>query len=103
MSDAKAQQEPSMEEILASIRRIISEDADGQKPAAAAEAAPAAEPEPEQDDDILDLTDRVNDDGSVVSLHRQGDDDFPELAPSKPSFSLNEQDMAGEPDEISFD
>ena len=36
MSDAKTQQEPSMEEILASIRRIISEDADGgQKPAGA--------------------------------------------------------------------
>src|SRR5271170_7592335 len=102
MSDAKAQQEPSMEEILASIRRIISEDADGQKPAAAPEAAPPAH-EPEQDDDILDLTDRVNDDGSVVSLHRQGDDDFPELAQSKPSFSLNDQDLAGEKDEISFD
>ena len=104
MSDAKAQQEPSMEEILASIRRIISEDADGQKPAAAAEAAPPPhEPEAEPDDDILDLTDKVNDDGSVVSLHRQGDDDFPELAPSKPSFSLNDQDLAGEKDEISFD
>jgi cell pole-organizing protein PopZ len=105
MSDAKAQQEPSMEEILASIRRIISEDADGQKPAAASEAAPAPEldPEPEQDDDILDLTDKVNDDGSVVSLHRQGEDDFPELTQSKPSFSLDDQDQAGEADEISFD
>ncbi len=71
MSDAKAQQEPSMEEILASIRRIISEDADGQKQAAGSEAAPH-EPEPEQDDDILDLTDRVNDDGSVVSLQSPG-------------------------------
>jgi hypothetical protein len=99
MSDAKAQQEPSMEEILASIRRIISEDADGQKPAGP-EAAPAAPAD--QDDDILDLTDRVNDDGSVVSLHRE-DDDFPDLAGSKPSFSLNDQDMAAEKDEISFD
>jgi uncharacterized protein len=104
MSDAKAQQEPSMEEILASIRRIISEDADGQKPAAAPEAAPPPhEPEAELDDDILDLTDKVNDDGSVVSLHRQGDDDFPELGQSKPSFALNDQDFAGEKDEISFD
>jgi cell pole-organizing protein PopZ len=105
MSDAKAQQEPSMEEILASIRRIISEDADGQKPAAAAETAPPEhEPEPEgEPDDILDLTDKVNDDGSVVSLHRQGVDDFPELSQSKPSFSLSDQDLAGEKDEISFD
>jgi uncharacterized protein len=105
MSDAKAQQEPSMEEILASIRRIISEDADGQKPAAAPEAAPppSAEPDPEPDDDILDLTDKVNDDGSVVSLHRQSDDDFPELAQSKPAFSLNDHEVTGEQDEISFD
>jgi len=100
MSDAKAQQEPSMEEILASIRRIISEDADGQKPAAAPVPAPA---EPE-DDGVLELTDKVNDDGSVVSLHRQSDDDFPELAPSKPSFSLDDHEMAAaEKDEIAFD
>jgi hypothetical protein len=76
MSDAKAQQEPTMEEILASIRRIISED---DKPAddAAAEAdEPEAEPEadetvsfdaepetePEDDDDVLELTEVVSDD-----------------------------------------
>ena len=45
MSDTKAkpegQAEPSMEEILASIRRIISEDAEPAK-----EAAPAAPPPP---------------------------------------------------------
>src|SRR5581483_9062175 len=102
MSDAKTQQEPSMEEILASIRRIISEDADGQKPAAPAEAAPApagSEPEP-HDDDILDLTDKVNDDGSVVSLHG---DEFPDLDDSKPSFSLGDHERADDKDDISFD
>lgn len=50
MTDAKNQQaEPSMEEILASIRRIISEDADTAKsepPAAQPAAAPAKEPPP---------------------------------------------------------
>lgn len=48
MSD-QAAQEPTMEEILASIRRIISEDdapADGQAAAPAAEAAPESAPEP---------------------------------------------------------
>ena len=48
MSDAKDQHEPSMEEILASIRRIISEDETpepGEAPPAAA-AAPAAAPAP---------------------------------------------------------
>jgi len=49
MSDAKDQHEPSMEEILASIRKIISEDGD-------AAAAPA--------DDVLVLTDEVDEDGA---------------------------------------
>ena len=40
MSDPTTEQEPTMEEILASIRRIISEDGDeeGQEEGAAAEA-----------------------------------------------------------------
>lgn len=42
MSEDKGQQEPSMEDILASIRRILSED-DGKK---GGEIAPAAEPAP---------------------------------------------------------
>ncbi len=55
MSDS---QEPTMEEILASIRRIISEDDAPAEPAA--EAAPAPEPEPEAiEDDILELTDPI--------------------------------------------
>jgi cell pole-organizing protein PopZ len=85
MSDAKGQQhEPSMEEILASIRRIIAEDGDTAAPAAAeaagaapapapppaaapaAAAAPTA-PKPAPLDDILELTEVVEPDGSVVS------------------------------------
>ena len=51
------QHEPTMEEILASIRKIISEDApEGGAPAA--EAAPAAAPTPVQDD-VLELTHEV--------------------------------------------
>ena len=66
MSDAKSQAEPSMEEILASIRRIISEDADvGQRPAPAAPAAPsvrpAAAPAMEREE-VLNLTQRLDDD-----------------------------------------
>lgn len=62
----QAAPEPTMEEILASIRRIISED---DAPPAEAEAAPApaaiaavAEPEPEPEpvvEDVLELTQRV--------------------------------------------
>jgi cell pole-organizing protein PopZ len=100
MSDAKTQQEPSMEEILASIRRIISEDADGTKPAAAPEAA-AAKPAPADDDDILELTDRVNDDGSVESM--PGDpNDFPDLdGGDKPSFGAEKDDISFDQDEFS--
>jgi len=93
MSEAKPNAaEPSMEEILASIRRIISEDSDGaSKPAAAAAAprpvmrpaaAPAIEaprpaapapvpavPEPPaRGAEVLELTQMVGSDGSVVSL-----------------------------------
>lgn len=80
MSEEENQEEPTMEEILASIRRIISEDGDDEKPpvvdefdepapavepvkqaVSAPEPAPAPEPEPEpvfepEEEDVLDLT-----------------------------------------------
>lgn len=75
MAQTANTQEPTMEEILASIRRIISEDGEEQKPAAAAPAEPGAKPaaaaarpaskpapEPEiesEDEDVLELTDIV--------------------------------------------
>lgn len=72
-------QEPTMEEILASIRRIISEDdapADGGPPApepepepepqaAAPVFEPEPEPEPEEDDGVLELTERVESVGDL--------------------------------------
>jgi uncharacterized protein len=80
-----------MEEILASIRRIISED---DAPAAGAEAAPAPEPplaavaelapepEPEPAEDVLELTERVEKPAETV-----GDIEAyaaPEPAPAPP-------------------
>jgi hypothetical protein len=68
MSDAKGQHEPSMEEILASIRRIIAEDNDAPEAGAegeakavavAAEAAPAAAAPAAEDEDVLELTEVV--------------------------------------------
>lgn len=57
------QHEPTMEEILASIRKIISEDSTEQ-PAAEVKPAPAPEPEPlpvpEPEADILELTQEVS-------------------------------------------
>jgi len=63
MGDISA--EPSMEEILSSIKRIIAEEGDGAMAAARARRqarpAPAPQPEPEQydDEEILELSDQV--------------------------------------------
>lgn len=70
MSDAKGNQEPSMEEILASIRRIISEDGEPKdEPAAAAVNGHAAEESDE--DDALVLTDMVVGESNVVELKEE--------------------------------
>jgi cell pole-organizing protein PopZ len=66
MSDTKGQHEPSMEEILASIRRIIAEDgetAEGDKDAKVALAPEPAKPE----DDVLELTEVVEEDEAVAN------------------------------------
>jgi hypothetical protein len=79
MAEQTAENEPSMEEILSSIRRIINED-DDDKTAEAEEAAPAADEPASQDDvdamfdeagdtdagagddaDVLELTDKIED------------------------------------------
>ena len=52
MSDQNSQQEPSMEEILASIRRIISEDVD-EEGSAAEKAVEAFEAEPKIGDETI--------------------------------------------------
>ena len=78
MTDTNPESEPSMEEILASIRRIISDgdagdDAteaagpSGAVPTEAEAATTVAEPGPE--DDILDLTQMVTEQGEVVDLN----------------------------------
>ena len=94
MSD-QSSQEPTMEEILASIRRIISEDD------APAEAAPAPEPEPapvaeelEVEDDVLELTDPIEPPAPVESM---GDIDVyspePEPEPAPPSAPAPEPEQ----------
>ena len=63
------QTDPSMEEILASIKRVIAEDHRGQ-PARARRPAAAAGPEPveaERDEDVLELDDPVSEHGSLLS------------------------------------
>ncbi|MBV9970500.1 MAG: DUF2497 domain-containing protein [Xanthobacteraceae bacterium] len=62
--NAKSPSEPSMEEIIASISRIITEDKK------ANEAAPVA---PAENTEILELTEAVNEDGSVRRLVPQAE------------------------------
>ena len=68
-SSANPQHEPTMEEILASIRKIISEDqTDGAKPAAEPTPvrAATAEAQPHAQSDVLELTEEVHEEESVV-------------------------------------
>jgi len=56
MSDNKSPSEPSMDEILASIRRILAEDE---------HVVTRAPPRVRANSDVLDLTEALNDDGTV--------------------------------------
>jgi cell pole-organizing protein PopZ len=77
MSESQAQQEPSIEEILASIRRIISDDGDTGEEAAEAAPDPAATPATAPVDDVLELTERID-------LSPPGPDPEPERDPLPP-------------------
>ena len=114
MTDTTAQ-EPTMEEILASIRRIISED---EAPAAEAapvpepepveEASPALmdaapsmqEPEPQEEDEILDLTERYDAPAAetIGDLDVIAPVDEPEPEPFPTSFAEPERPAAREPE-----
>lgn len=83
MAQDKIEQDPTMEEILQSIKRIISDDdtaASGntaeETPAAPAspvmektQISPVIEPESDpENDEVLELTDMVKDDGTIVNI-----------------------------------
>jgi uncharacterized protein len=74
----KSPPEPSMEEIIASISRIITED---KKPSEPVRPAPAA------DSEVLELTEAVNEDGSVRRVTPVGDNPSTSLA--KPAAALD--------------
>jgi len=96
MSATNTQHEPTMEEILASIRKIISEDQpEPAKPAAPPplRAVPAAAPAPvveATEPDVLDLTDEVQDDIAAPQSQPQ-----PMPAPT-PLAALPENDVVFE-------
>ena len=113
MSDAKHTEEPSIEEILGSIRRIIADDDDQQAEAQTDDpvAAPTASPAAQTDDDAygtteslgrydddedsedepLELTQKVDEDGTVIDIQdttstaSDADDDIAPAAPRSPA------------------
>jgi cell pole-organizing protein PopZ len=112
------QEEPSIEEILASIRQIISDDEDETveenndievesepepepvveaKPAAAAEKPEAPKPEPEivEEDEILELTEKVDEDDAL-------DDDILPEVDEAPMGDFN-IDFDGDDDDLDAD
>lgn len=129
MAEQAAENEPSMEEILSSIRRIINEDdapaeAEAEAEPAPAAAAPEPAPEPEGNDqgaiddifgdagdddggDVLELTDRIEEpSGGTDPIVGDDDlmivdreDDFEAVVAEEPAF---EPAPAPEP-EIDFD
>jgi cell pole-organizing protein PopZ len=89
MGDISA--EPSMEEILSSIKRIIAEEGDGAMAAARARRqarpAPAPLPEPEQydDEEILELSDPVMAETETEAAPEPQAAPEPRFAPSEPT------------------
>ncbi|MEK7660675.1 MAG: DUF2497 domain-containing protein [Pseudomonadota bacterium] len=97
MSAAEAQAEPTMEEILASIRRIISED----------DAPPATEHAPSDGNDVLDLVETAPE--PAEETHVSSDFDFDALGEEEePAFAETpapepmaiDDDFGASPDEI---
>ncbi len=101
MSNAEAQaQEPSMEEILASIRRIISEDSEGAPAGEPGDDPPsAADDEPSTGDNVLELTEMVGEDGEVVSLKDEAMAEPADAAPDEAAVPEAEAAPEAAPEE----
>src|SRR5216683_3547365 len=69
MPDAKSHSEPSMEEIIASISRVIAEDIHpGDRRPGDVQLGGKVPPVPREGGDVLELTQVVNEDGSVSRI-----------------------------------
>ncbi len=100
MSSAKPQQEPSMEEILASIRRIISEEAEAPRAETLDQKDEKSDgfgPQNFGDDDVLQLTKMVKEDGTVINLADQAEP-APETPPGPSEPPPPEPEAMPEPE-----
>jgi cell pole-organizing protein PopZ len=98
----QADQEPSIEEILDSIRQIISDDDEKDAPASQAEAPKAPEPKPEPDDQIIELTERFDEpeEKEVIQVELKDRDPDPEpepVAPEPEPVKMSEPEPEPEP------
>ncbi len=98
MADSKSsEQEPSIEEILTSIRQIISDDDDEDAPTAPPAKKAAPEPEPDEDDEVIELTEKLDSAPEPIV------DDTPEPEPEpEPIVEIDMQDAEPEPEEDDF-
>ncbi len=99
VQDSTTGSEPSMEEILASIRRIIADE--NEEPEA--EAAPTEETP--QEEDVLELTQAIQEDGSVESIEAVPIEPEPVLEPavemvSEPEFTPEPAVTAPPPESV---
>lgn len=87
MPDKKPDQEPSIEEILASIRQIISDEDGGGGAAPSSSEAPSSVPEspvPPANDDVIDLTEKVDPEPEVEPIPSFLEDPVEEAPPAVP-------------------
>lgn len=94
MSDTP-EQEPSIEEILSSIRQIISDD-DEDDAVDEAPVAPEPEPEPEEED-VLDLTEVVGEPASEEEASPQEEQEDMDIAWEEPEEAAHKPESEPEP------
>lgn len=83
MPDKPSEQEPSIEEILASIRQIIADDDEEPVKAAAPDLKPAAPVK----SDVIDLTEVIRDDpeeGIIIDMQEHVEEELPPPPPPRP-------------------
>lgn len=91
MSEPDTEQEPSIEEILTSIRQIISDDDDEAQEA----PAPEPEPEPEPEEEVVELTEKVDDEPEPEPEPEPESE--PEPEPEEEPIEVEMQDSAPPP------
>jgi uncharacterized protein len=95
MSEAGGQAEPSMEEILASIRKIISEDDEGEPTAAAAEEEPL-----ELEEEAVDEIELVDEAEEEIELVEEIEEEEPLELEEEVEEAGDEVEFYEEPEEV---